>query len=97
MDVLVISRQTVKDGLLLSCLLLSYIVWCSLGGVISRSGCTSDLGLLLASEAAGSSNENGHLVVEERLASLLDHGGGTGLQDRSISLIYNFNELWIRY
>jgi hypothetical protein len=95
-DLLVISRQPVKDGLLFCCLLLMHVVWCPFRGRVGSSACTSLFSLLLPSEASCFSDERRHLVVEEGFSCFLDNGGGSRLQDRCIPLVHDFNKFWIR-
>lgn len=89
----VVTGQPVDGGLLLSGLLLDNDIRGASGGLVGSSSGATVSRLLLPTETTAPSEEDGHLVVKDLLASL-SVGGGDSLPDNSgVALVNNLDEL----
>lgn len=88
----VVAAQAVQGSLVGLDVLLIDVVGATAGGLVGGGGGTAVSGLLLAVEAAGAADEDGHLVVEDLLVGLGVDGGDARLDDGGVALVDNLDE-----
>lgn len=91
-NLLVVTAQTVDGGLVGVDVLLVDMVGGALGGHVGGRGSAAVGRLLLAVKAASTAKEDGHLVVEDLLASLGNGGGDARLDDGGLALVDGLEE-----
>jgi hypothetical protein len=95
-SLLVVTAETVDSSLVFSRLLLGNSIGSTTRWLVSSSAGATVGGLPLAAKATASTEEDCHFVVEDRLAVCSVHGGHTALENSSVTLVNDLNEVGLR-
>lgn len=92
----VVTAQAVDGGLVQRHGLLGNVVGSASRGLVGSRGSAAVTTLLLAVEATGAAEEDGHLVVENVLTGLGVLGGDTSADNGGVALVNNLEQLAAR-